>query len=354
MSFSLQALLAAAIAAGLSTLTIPAGAYPLQTLENLHPAKPLTILPGKAASATGGAAPLFAGITVLNSTNLHFIGIHVTHTPTAASVSYDRIFYMAGCSDCSITGGAIAGGVAVNGVPVTSTVLDATGNVLGLQVGIGIELLNCQGIVIDGVDVSLCAQGMLLNTIDACTIQNNHVHNVRTTHIHGGAVTNTTIEYNTLEISTPWRFGFTPGDHADFIHLWTDENALPGDPLPGIVIKGNIINQGTGQATLGINLEGKRKGWLNPLIDGNQIHLSNAQGIRLDTVRGGSATNNHAEPWTATGDKPEIRTWVALNTGWVWSTAFVNNTGVGGVALTVSGPGAPPIAPSVPIKGKAV
>lgn len=351
MSFSLQALLAAAIAAGLSTLTIPAGAYPLQTLENLHPAKPLTILPGKAASATGGAAPLFAGITVLNSTNLHFIGIHVTHTPTAASVSYDRIFYMAGCSDCSITGGAIAGGVAVNGVPITATELDASGNVLGLQVGVGIELLNCQRIVIEGVDVSVCAQGVALGSTDSISILNNHVHNVRTTPIHGGDCPNTTIKGNTLEICTPWNWG--DGDHADFIHLWSDEKGLPGDPVPGVVIDGNLIYQGSGIAVLGINLEGKVKGFLDPVVSNNQVINGNAQAIRLDTILGGQVHGNTAVTADAS-DKviPAIRTWT-VQPNWVWSIVFAANLGALKTPLPISGPGTP-VTPPKGVSGPAL
>jgi parallel beta-helix repeat protein len=199
-----------------------------------------------------------------------------------------------GSSNIAFNNSKLLGGLAVNGVDPLATVLDATGNVLGLPTGRGISILNSSGVTISGNDISTFHKGVVLNGASNIVLADNEIHNLRTTPISGGNVQNVTITGNHLHDSKPWNFGGT-GDHGDFIHLWTVKGGLPS---ANIIIRNNFLDQGNSDPLLGIYLDdnGNRIGFLGVDITNNVISNTNAQAIRLENVQGVVSGNTLVQP----------------------------------------------------------
>src|SRR5690606_28188469 len=112
-----------------------------------------------------------------------------------------------------------------------------------------ISIMWSSDIDITGNNIELFRSGIILNDVDGVNISDNHIHDLRTNPISGSNVDNLVIQGNYMHDSTPWRFG-GGGDHGDLIHLWTTVGQ--DAPSNNIVIEGNKLSQGNGQAMLGI------------------------------------------------------------------------------------------------------
>lgn len=233
----------------------------------------------------------FHSLSVTGSQGINFVNINVDFQPTATTMNFSSAVKITGSTDISFIGGEIKGGPSVNGVAQTATELDKTGNVIGLPTGRGVTIENSKQITIENVEIYDVHRGLVMSKSTDLVIKNNNIHDVRTSPIVGGGLSRVTIEGNHVHDATPFRWGSV--DHADFIHLWTDPDSQSGASTD-IRIVNNVIEQGDGEAILGIYLDDNQNklGFSNVTISNNLIMNGNGQGIRLENVFNSKITDN--------------------------------------------------------------
>jgi len=337
----LNAALASAL--GGDTITLAAGNYGVLSVVHKHFAQAVTI--------TGGT---FSSVTLYDTGGITLSGTTVHFSPSATTTSNSqavRVFYS---TDIVIDHASITGGPSVNGVPISATKLDATGNVIGLPAGKGVNFDHGSHLTISNSDISGFAKGVVMAGVTDITIAANTIHDLRTTPISGSAESGVTITGNHTWNSNPWRFGLG-GDHGDRIHIWTDKTAMSG-----VSISDNLLEQGTGKPMLGIYLDDNLTGLGFPgaIIANNTIVDGTGQGLRLENVSNAQVTHNTLL-WSGTGDAfhntPRFQIAdhshdivftdntgnVALEAG-VYNMTFINQHGtVNGVAIQTAPPGLP-------------
>lgn len=232
------------------------------------------------ADATNPAE--FRSLIIDKSSGINFENINVEYTPDMTTMSYSLAVRITSSNDITIKGGVIEGGPAVNGVLPTATQLDSTGNVIGLPTARAVSMQWSNDIRLEDLHISGFHKGITLYKVDSIDIRGNVIEDMRTGMITGSQVANLNIEGNTLTSSHPWNWG--SGDHADFIHIWTD----PGQagPTGNIRIVDNLIDQGDGTAILGVYLDdnGNKIGFTDVTIQDNVVLNGNMQGLRLENV----------------------------------------------------------------------
>jgi Ca2+-binding RTX toxin-like protein len=242
-------------------------------------------------SVDAGHPAILNTLFVSSSSGLNFVGINVEMTSTAATYNFSPIVKVGSSNNISFHGGVIQATPAVNGVAVTATVGDSSGNVLGLPTGEGIQLMKANNVTIDGVEITKVGHGIVMTDSNGVTIQNSNIHDIRTTAISGADLNQLTIRGNHLSDSHPWNWG--SGDHADFIHIWTDPTRQT-TANHDIQITNNVIDQGAGTAILGIYLDdnANKLGYTNVNISNNLIMNGNRAGVVLENVVNSSVANN--------------------------------------------------------------
>lgn len=230
-------------------------------------------------------------LLVYKSSGINFDNIDVNFTPNETTVAHTSAVRISSSTNIEFTNGAIKGGPAITGVQQTATELDATGNVIGLPTARGFTVEWSKGVKIENNDVSTFHKGIVLNTVSNLSIRHNDVSDLRTGAISGSNVSDTTIDGNSLSDSNPWNWG-GKGDHADFIHLWTD--AAQGGPSSGITITNNHLSQGDGAAIIGIYLDdnGRNIGFTNANISNNAVIIGNGAGLRLENTFNSKVVDN--------------------------------------------------------------
>ena len=248
---------------------------------------------GTGITITGGS---FHSIAALGVSGLTFDGISVAATPDETTTNLFQAVRIWGSSNITIANSTFTGGLAVNGVAPTETMLDATGNVLGLPVGKAIYIENSQNITVTGNDIATFAKGIVFATSSDITITGNDIHDLRTTPISGSVTSDLVISGNHTWNSTPWNFG-GDGDHGDRIHIWTDKTTISG-----LVITDNLLEQGDGAPMLGIYLDdnGKGLGYADAVISGNTLIDGAGEGVLLENVSGTVSDNTLI--WSGTGN----------------------------------------------------
>ena len=298
------------------TLQLAAGNYGAVLLANLNFGTGITI---KGGSFTSIALSRVSGVT--------FDGAAVSFQPTATSDNNAQAIRVWDCDRVTITNAKVSGGLAVNGVAQSAKVLDATGNVLGLPAGKGVNFENSRDCAITNSDISLFHKGITFSGSNL-TISGNDIHDLRTTPISGSAVSGLVITGNHSWSSHPWNFGGA-GDHGDRIHIWTDKTAMTG-----VVITGNLLEQGSGDPMLGIYLDdnGKGLGFPGAVITGNTVIDGTGQGMLLENVSG--TVSNNTLTWSGTGtaanNTPRFQV-----TGKSHNILFTGNTGNVGIVAGV-------------------
>jgi Ca2+-binding RTX toxin-like protein len=277
----LQSALSAAQAG--DTISLAAGNYGDVSIYGKNFASDVTI-----TSQTAGAA-VFHSLKLDNSSHIDLDGITVNYTATAATTTYTSAVEFNASSYITLTHSTITGGDAITGAAQSATSTDDTGNVIGLPTGRGITVGVSNHVTINDVDVAHVYKGIVIATSDYVTVSNSEVHDTRTTPIVAGGGNHITIDSNHLYDVNPWHFGPT-GDHADYLALWT--NAGQTSPSTDIKVTNNLMEQGQGQAVLGMWLQGGDAGYTNIQISGNAILAGNFQGIVLSETTGGVIDHN--------------------------------------------------------------
>ena len=274
-----------------STIALAAGNYGDVTISNLNFAQNVVI-----TSLDPSHLAEFSSIRVMTSHGITLDHIAVKFVPNATTVHFSSAIMVSDSSGFSMTNSVVHGGPAVNGVPFSATALDATGNVLGLPAARAISVTRSTGITIKNNDISTFHKGIVLSNVDGISIASNDIHDLRTTPISGGVVSNAAITGNHLHDFTPWNFGGA-GDHGDYIHFWTLAGAQTG-PSDNIVVTENFLDQGTHDPILGIYLDDNQQsiGFTHVVIANNVISNANAQAIRLEDVTGRVSNNTLIQP----------------------------------------------------------
>jgi hypothetical protein len=125
--------------------------------------------------------------------------------------------------------------------------------------------------------------------VENLVVSENEVHSFRADGLRFAQVSNVLIENN--HIHTPV---IVPGsgDHADMIQFWTFGTT---ESSSDIVIRGNILNSGTGSWTQSLfmgNERGTTMPYLNVLIEDNLIHNDHVHGITVGHAIGVVIQNN--------------------------------------------------------------
>ncbi len=236
------------------------------------------------ASANPDDMAVFDKIFLNNIQNLHFDRIEIDYEPVG-DTGYFVAFRAAGGENISITNSLLHGG----------TDPDRDPQYADSPMGIGVQLLKVDNVVIQGNEIHDFHAGVSVAYVNGLTVNDNYIHEVRTLPLGGGAVNDVEIIGNHLSGVYPVNFG-KGGDHADMIHFYP----LSGQEgaMDNIVIRDNFLEQGDSpQPVLGILIDDSGGGvsglgYTNMIIDNNVIHNGNAQGIQVENVNGLQITNN--------------------------------------------------------------
>lgn len=259
------------------------GAYGVITLR-----KPLTL--------QGAPGVVFAGLSIISPATdvaVFCAGAEVRQVPTATTKTYTAAVQISDAKrvkllDCKVTGGVAIAGAAQG-------VASAAGTpVIGLPIGRAISVERSTDVTISGggCEASTFFEGLTFSDVSGVTVGGCNIHDIRTSMIHGSVLGPVTLDRNWLHDSRPYALG-GDGDHADFIHLWTDPARGQG-AVPGLTIVNNTLDQGAGQPIIGIYLDdnSNKLGFTGATIAGNVLITGNPQGIRLENTHRSQVIDN--------------------------------------------------------------
>jgi Ca2+-binding RTX toxin-like protein len=272
-----------ASAKGGDVITLASGNYGDVTISGVF-SSDVTIV---SQSATSPA--IFHTLTLNDSSHIKLDSLDVNATPTAATYTWSPAVSINDSSFITFAHSTVTGGNAVSGVSQTAADTDFTGNVIGMPTGYGVTVTASSNVTVNALDISQFYKGVVLYKSDYVTVSNSDIHDTRTTPIVAGGGNHITIDSNHLHDVNPWKFGPT-GDHADYLAMWT--NAGQTSASTDIKITNNLMEQGKGQAVLGMWMFGEAAGFTNVQISGNAILAGNFQGIVLADVTGGTIDHN--------------------------------------------------------------
>jgi hypothetical protein len=249
-------------------IRIPAGTYGVRTIKRsgLH----FLVDPGA----------IFSKLTFYGCSDVEWVGGRVELVATDTTKSYTPAVLVDSCQRVTLRGLQGRGSLAT----YTSADLDS---IAGSPTGTGINVRRSSYVTIERCGLATFDKGVVLSGAVAPTVRGNDIGPTRTGMISGSAVTGPVlIESNHLHDSNPVALGGT-GDHADFIHLWTNPATLAA-PTVGVTIRDNLLDQGSGAAIMGIYLDDNRNGlgFRDVVIEANVILTGNNQGIRLEKTQG--------------------------------------------------------------------
>ncbi len=257
-------------ATGGETILLSAGNYGVFSVSNKNYTSLVTV-----TAASPSNPPTFASFTVSSVNNFKLDKIYVAYAPTATTADH--------MSGMMVTN--------VENFILSNSVFKSSPNPVGEQVGRGISVTGGKNVTIAGNEVTGSRRGILTGGIDGLAIKHNYVHDIRTSQLSGGIVSNVLIEGNHLRTSRAVNFGGA-GDHGDFIHYWTQPHQT--GPSSNFKIINNFMEQAGGTALLGIYMDNNTnpQGFTNVHIENNILHNSNGQGMRLEDVVGAVVKNN--------------------------------------------------------------
>lgn len=253
-------------------------------------------IPLKITALDASNPPVFNKIVVYLSSGVVLDGLQFKLQATATSSAASTAVLIDQSSKISLLNSKITGSLSINGVDPSATALDSTGNVIGLPFGRGLRINESTDVTVSGNDISFFGKGIVLSSSSGLVIHNNEIHDLRTSPIVGGGLSDVTISQNHTYNYTPWAWGQSYGDHGDLIHLWISNSQTANSA--NIVIKDNFLAQGNGPALLGIYLDNHNGalGFDKVQITNNVIANSNNQAIRLEGVNGVVSNNTALAP----------------------------------------------------------
>ncbi len=246
-------------------------------------------------SADANHPAVFNTLQIMKSSGIDFTGVTVNMASNSAANLDTPVVRLLNDDHISFHNDTVTAGLANNTLG---------GNVVGLPTGRGFQIQASTNVTVDHTDINHVDHGIVLIGAKSLSITNDNIHDVRTSPISGTVLDHVTIDGNKFSNSNPYNWGH--GDHADFIHLWTDPNQTT--VATDIKITNNTLAQGTGTAILGISLEDNSKlGFSNVQIANNLIMDGNSQAIRVSHLENSSITGNTLlQTSGGAGDAPAI------------------------------------------------
>ncbi|MEO0369817.1 MAG: LamG-like jellyroll fold domain-containing protein [Pseudomonadota bacterium] len=234
-------------------------------------------------SADPNNRAVFDKIHLVRSSDIHFDQIEVDFDPVG-NTSYTSGFRATDGANISVTNSVLHGGPDPSLDPKYA---DA-------PVGVGVQIHRMENVNISGTEIFDFRIGINYARVDGMYVHDNYIHDMRTSPMTGGDVSNVEIIGNQFESSNPIDLGGT-GDHGNMIHIFP--MADPSGPQENIIIRDNFLKQGTNPSPiLGIHLDdtggSTGQGFRNVVIENNVLHNGDAQGIRAENVDGLSILNN--------------------------------------------------------------
>lgn len=176
--------------------------------------------------------------------------------------------------------------------PTDSELLPRPGQrIRGQYIGVCMGVADSYGVMVKNCKMAKAFHGLGIGRSSNLKVIGNRIGDIRTSPMTGASLINTLIQGNRLGPSHPWKWGAPGGhgDHADFIHIWTEVNYAACSKL-GII--GNFMDQGDGVAPLGPYLDAgmvapdgtKAPGFEDIVIEDNMLLNGNNQGFRLENV----------------------------------------------------------------------
>jgi hypothetical protein len=241
----------------------------------------------------GPADAVVRSINVISPGNgVTLRGFTVQMAPNAATVSTLGAVRFASVTDAVVDGLTITCGNAVVGVsPDADPTMPRPGNnVLGLPTGTGLVLQNVARATVTNCDISRAFAGVQVSDASGLLIDRCHVHDVRTSGIHGSVLGDITITNNRLEKAAPWKLGGA-GDHADGVHLWTDPAKAALGRAMNIVVSDNLLIYDVALLPIYLDDNSNGIGYGAADISRNVILGAHALGVALENVQGQANDN---------------------------------------------------------------
>ena len=308
-------------ATGGETILLKAGDYGDFNMIHMDFASKVTI---KSLDADNMAH--FNKVGVIDSSNIRLESLDISLTPSEDTTILTRALYIAQySSDIEVVNSKISGHLAINGYPEDSMVLHESGNVLGLPAGTPMQLHNVTNITIEGNEFAYGHRGATFGSVDGLIFKDNNVHDVRTSFISGGNVTNVTVDGNTMSGATPWHGPDTTiGDHSGMIRFWT-QSVTPDFVGENIIITNNILMEGAGDPNYMFLEDNSGSGYKNVVFDNNVIHNGHSMGILVENADGLTVTNNTL---LQSSLDPEFEGYFGLGSRAPGITIYADNTNV--------------------------
>ncbi|MQX36240.1 LamG-like jellyroll fold domain-containing protein [Roseospira navarrensis] len=253
----------------------------------------------------GGKAPnlqnLSSTVTIVsedpnNPATLSGLGIHDAINLTFDSIEFSYTFVEGDTSRTKPFSVTEAARIEFRNASFTGDVASGTGSHAdGYGTGFGLNVRASRDVVIEDSTFDTFHRAAVFGQVDGLTVTGNTFSNMSSDGVNFAAVTGVLIEDNHFH-----DFRKHPDDpsHMDFIQFWTNGTT---SPTTNVVIRGNILDRGDGDATQSIFMRnevvdsqdgGYDMYYRNVLIENNVIHASQAHGITVGETDGLVIRNN--------------------------------------------------------------
>ena len=239
----------------------------------------------------------FSGLSLNNVSNLTLDSVVCDYTFKAGDPLFKAPFSVMGGDHITISNSTFDGDVA-SGVSAAAD---------GYGTGYGLSIRGASNVTVANNEMSNFHRGLVVNDSTGVTVSGNDVSAMRSDGMDFTQVQGVIVEGNTIH---DFRGSPTSGDHCDMIQFWTNGTT---EPSTDIVIRGNVLDVGTGTATQSIFMRneqvdlgraGSEMFYRNVLIEQNVITNAHTHGIAVGQTAGLVIQNNsvlHADGGAADG-----------------------------------------------------
>ena len=266
-------------ATGGETIKLLAGTYSSAQVSGKNFASNVTI-----TSADPDHPATIQSVSVSNTSNLTFKSLGIGRQMTEADASYTQLTNVTSSSNIVFDAVHVSGG---NGNPADSR-------------GWGFTVRTSSNVTIQNSTLDHLGYGLSVGNSDGILIKNNVITDNRTDAMNITEVSNIVIDGNLITNTYP-----APGEHPDAIQFFTKGTTKASS---NIVIKNNIIMQGSGGGTQGIFLgdEGGSFPYTNVNISNNLVYMStmyngisvaNGVNVNIQNNTVSSPSNDGASLW---------------------------------------------------------
>ena len=276
-------------AQGGDVIKLAGGNYGALNLTDVSFASNVTI-----TSAGAKQPATFSGLDLQGVSNLTLANVVFDYKFAANDPSYVSPF--------KIYGGAH--------VTIRHSTFDGDSSADGYGYGTGLAVTNAQDVHVTGNKMFNFYTGLSVSDSSGTVISGNNVHDIRSDGMDFVHVTGVTIAHNHIH-----DFRTDPGslDHPDMIQFWTAGTTAPST---GIVIKGNLLDSGSGPWTQSIFLGNEAAASLGTSMYYRDVTIANNvvvnghfHGITVGQAIGVKIVNNsvlHTDGAAADGQDPVV------------------------------------------------